>query len=1231
MRVASSITRLGMAAVLCSGAYQAQAQAVFGSITGTVQDASGAVVPNAKITVTDTAKGIAVTATSNESGEYTVQRLIPDPYSVKVEAQGFESFEQKGIVVNVDTASKVDANLQIGSAAQVVEVKSDSVPALKTDQADVSTSLSSKEIVDLPVAGRNVTGLQLLQPGAQQLGFSHAASENPQGSLQIQVDGQAFGGTAFELDGTDNQDPILGIIVINPNPDSLQDQKITTQNFNAEFGKAVASVVTEQTKSGSNNVHGSAFWYRESAAQLARDPFQQGPSQLVLSPFPEALRSQFGGSVGGPILKDKAFFFGDYQGLRQKLGTNNLQTVPSAQVISTCLGQTVGASGIPGCDFSQYNAAALGTNARTIYDPQNGSQPFPGNVIPLARVSPQAQSLFRLLQPYQPNTNTDSAYPGLRNNYAASGTGLLNSDQWDERVDYQAKQNLHFFERFSRFTDILTGSTIFGAAGGAGFGLGGYGGTSQGANDSLAAGFDLALNATLATDFRVGYYRYDIGTQKYDQNVQFANQLGIPGLNTGSFITSGSPAIELSEVGQSGNSQSLPGAAQGPQYGTGLNVTRCNCPLTEREDQYQIVNNWTKTLGNHEVRFGADLRYARNLRVPSDQDRTGVLQFYPGPTSNPAIDTTVDTNANQGGLGFATFALGDVSNFNRYVSTSTNAKEFQKRTFFFAQDTWHASPKLTVNYGVRYEFYFPETINNAGQGGILDLTTGYIRVAGVGTVGSNLNYGKAQYAFNPRAGIAYQLDSKTVVRAGYGRSFDIGVFGSVFGHTATQNLPILANQQITLPGNQTTFAFNLANGPTPNQTVAVPANGLLPNPGYAVSTSSRPDPLRLPTLDAWNLSVQQSVTPTLSVTLAYVGNKGTHTLSAGDGNSTNPNEPGIFLPAQYSISNQALHYDSSVASTVRSPLQNNVAGIAANGGTNNQLYLQRYYAGRLPACSDPAYATPAGFAPGQCGWSNGIGYRGDDQDTHYNALQISIAKQFTHGFSINTNYAWQKAYNYLSSYATFDKSIVKGLDEETRQQSVVLYGIGQLPFGHNKQFFPNVGGTVNQIIGGWQFSPIITWQGGLPFTLSVNSCSGSIPSSAPCYVNGPVRSLNRTLRGYPGGPSGVTFYQAQTLGGAFTAAPLDTVGNSGRNSVFGPNFFNGDLSLQKNFPIKEKLTAQFRWDAYNGFNHINYGLPNGTSGQVSSSIQQNGAITAGPYPNGSTNPRQQQFSVRLDF
>jgi outer membrane receptor protein involved in Fe transport len=1184
-----------------------QAQAVYGSIYGSVTDNTGAAIPNASVTVTDEAKGTVVTVQSNDSGAYSVEHLIPDTYDIKVSLSGFQNYEAKGIQVFADTSPKVDVQMKVGGESETVTVNADAIPILKTDRADVSTTFTTQTLSDIPLPDRNFTNIQLLLPGAQPLGWGHAASENPQGSKQIQVDGQAFGGVAFQLDGTDNQDPILGIIVINPPLDALSETKITTQNFDAEFGKAVSSFVTAQTKSGSNSFHGSVFDYRESNANLARDPYSQSTRDPVTGQFiPGGLKNQFGGSVGGPILKDRLFFFADYQAVRQKVGISQSATLPTPMLTATCLGQQVGPSGIPGCDFSEY---ATATNTpQLIYDNSSGtSVPYPNNVIPTAQLSPQALALLKLLQPYQPNTSGN--VNGTKNNYALSGTGLFNDDQWDERVDWQATSKMHVFERFSRFTDTLTGKTIFGDAGGTGFGLQGYGGTSQGANDSLAAGVDIALNATLLTDFRVGYYRYNIGTSKYDQTTDFATALGIPGLNVGG-ATSGAPAFEIAESDRSGNQQANQGQNLGAQYGSGLNVNRCNCPLTEREDQYQIVNNWTKIIGNHSIKFGADLRYARNLRVPSDSNRTGQLTFDPGPTS---------LNGASAGLGFATFVLGDVTQFSRYVSVSTNAKEFQKRFFFYGQDTWRLTPNLTLNLGLRYEFYFPESVNGKGNGALMNLKDGFLRVAGYGNIGTNMNWSLPSNAWNPRIGLAYQLDPKTVIRAGYGRSFDIGVFGSIFGHNVTQNIPVLANQSISSP-TTTSYSFNLTNGPAAYVFPSVPGNGLLPSPGYAVNVKARPDGLRLPTLDAWNLSIQRSLTPTLSATLAYVGNKGTHTLSGGDGNNTNPNEAGIFLPAQYSVTGQTLHYDPSVPSGT----------ISAGSGTQTSNFLSRYYGGTLPACQDPNYATPTsepGIQPGMCGWTNGISYYGDDQDTEFNSLQATLTKQFTKGLTFNMNYAWQRGYNFNNSYATWDKSVVKGRDEAIREQQFIVYGTYQLPFGKNQMFASNVPRWADEVIGGWQFSPVITWSGGLPFTLTVGGgCGNSVPGSAPCYPNGSGLRVKHHLGGFnPVSHSRTYFTAADVPTSLFPQAGVDQIGSMGRDAVYGPHYFNADLSLQKNFPIYESLLLQFRVDAYNGFNYINAGNPGTTQ------TGSDGIITAQPALNVYTNPRQLQFSLRIQF
>jgi outer membrane receptor protein involved in Fe transport len=1229
---------LAILAALLLAPCGALGQAVYGAIYGTVTDATGALIPNAPVVVTDTSKGVTVTVNANESGEFRVDHLIPDAYSVTVDQPGFKKYEQNNIQVNADSSDNVAVVLSVGTAGEVVTVNADTVPQLKTDRADVAVTYSAQDLETLPIPDHNFANLQLLLPGAVQLGWAHAASENPQGSKQIQIDGQAFGGVNYTLDGTDNQDAILGIIVINPNYESMSEAKIATQNFDAEFGKAVASVQTVQTKSGTNSFHGTLFDNRESNANLARDPFTVSKA----AGYPGGLKNQFGGSIGGPILKDKAFFFGDYQGVRQKVGSSGLGTVPSLLALQSCTGATTASNGSAGCDFSQY----LAVPGHQLYDNSTGTPiPYVNNIIPLTQLSPQALNLFKLLLANGKVPNTFTTDNGLTSNYAGTGTGIFNSDQWDVRGDTTLFSKAHAFVRFSRFTDILSGASLFGPAGGPGLGIAGYGGVSHGANDSVAAGVDVAINSNLVTDVRLGYFRYNILTHKNDPgntNLPFLGQ-NISGTVPNQVVATdyGTPDIAISDVTATTPSNTSTVQNSGPQFGSGLNMNHCNCPLIEKEDQFQLVNNWTKTIRNHAVKFGVDLRYARNLRVPSDSDRTGVDNFANGPTSNGTA----------GGLGFASFILGDVFSFNRYASTSTNAKEFQPRDYFYVQDTWRYSPKLTLNLGVRYEYYAPERVNGKGNGALLNLKTGYINVAGEGPIGLNMNVNPAANAWNPRLGIAYQMTPKTVIRAGYGRSFDLGVFGSDFGHVVTQNIPVLANQSLSGTAGPTSYAFNLsdptntnvpgigkpANATSPlsnytppatNSAGQIPITEVLPGTGGAsigssVSVKARPFTERLPTLDAWNVAVQHSLSPTVSVEVSYVGNKGTHTLSDGDGNNTNPNEAAISLPGSFTQNGVALHYDPTVKT-----------GVSANGGTSNTTLLQRYTNGTLPACGG-----------GACGWTQSISYYGDDQDTHYNALQTKFTKTFTQGLSLNLNYAYQRGTDTASGFSTWDKQAVIGPDQAIRRSAFTSYGLWQLPFGRNQMFAGNVNSWVNGIIGGWELSPTFIWQSGLPFSLSYSDCGASIPGSAPCQPNGNVKNITYQLQGTPGVGSGVHLFSpvigaadlaagnnlcnSASVTGGFTCPGLDQIGNIRRNTAFGSNFINSDMSLMKNVSIYERVTAQFRFDAFNAINHINFSTPNGAIDQTSS-----GAITSGPYPTGTggtTNPRQLQFTLHLQF
>ena len=521
--------------------------------------------------------------------------------------------------------------------------------------------------------------------------------------------------------------------------------------------------------------------------------------------------------------------------------------MPSDLVRSTCL------AGLD-CNLSQYSQQIFDPATQTLVpDPSNPGKfivvatPFAGNIIPAGRLSPQAIAILKAMPP----SNINLGSPTL-SNYAASGTGVFNDDSFDIRSDYAMTERLHIFGRYSFANFNQTAGGAFDSAGtilgGRGFGDGGFSGASKVKNQSIASGFDYTLSSSLLTDFRFGYMKYHVNVVPEGVGTTPASDIGIPGLNLGTDFTSGQPGFFIGKFGVSGQENTgdinKTGALSGIGFGLGIN--RCNCPLLESENQYQFVNNWTKIIGNHSVKFGGDIRYALNLRVPSDRHRAGELSFAQERTAS----------AGSGGVALATFLLGDVTRFTRYASTSTSAAERQKRWFFYGQDTWRATPKLTISYGLRWDIYFPETVNAKDNGGLLDLSTGNIRVAGEGRIDDHFNVQNTYTNFAPRLGIAYQVTPKTVVRMGYGRSYDIGVFGSIFGHAVTQNLPVLSVQEdnsTTVSGVDTNAVFTLAQGPAAPVFPTVPADGLLPLPA-GVSARARPLKMRLPALDAYNIT-----------------------------------------------------------------------------------------------------------------------------------------------------------------------------------------------------------------------------------------------------------------------------------------------------------------------------------------------------------------------------------------
>jgi hypothetical protein len=1191
------------------GAPQASAQAVYGSIFGTITDPSGAAVTGAKVTVTSATKGTTFDATTNSDGNYSVTHLIPDLYNIRAEGSGFKAFESKNISVSADAGSRVDGQFQVGGSTETVEVTSEA-PQLTTDRADVATTFNDKYVQDVPILNRNFTNLQLMAPGSQKMvGWSHAATENPQGSLQIFTQGQHFSGTAFELDGTDNQDPILGIIVVNPNLDAVTEAKVSLQNYDAEFGKAVSSVVTAQTKSGSNQLHGSGFLFRRSDAQQARDPFTQFAADPITHRFiPPSRWVQFGGTVGGAIIKDKLFFFGDYQGTRQTNGVSGTFTVPTARVKSSCNPATNATSATPGfCDLSEYLTAGVAGGAR-VYDPLTvGSDPntganrqqFAGNLIPIARISAAAGKILAAFPDPQSGT--------VLNNLIGSGSGPFTQNSFDTRIDYAASSSINVFGRFSLDYFTLSGQGLLGAVGGPGNGLLGLSGSSITHNYSLASGFTKTLSSSLLTDFRFGYFKYNPQTKKPTGGTPMTD-FGIPNANTSDPKTAGLGSFLLGRdpiSGENGTTASN-GSGSGPglvisSFGDGLGVARCNCPLTESEQQFQFVNNWTNLRGNHQIKFGADIRYAMNLRIPSDNNRTGEYNFSPLATSN----------GGDSGLDLGSFLLGQVTSFARYVNnpdlpSANNAAERQKRWFFYGQDTWRVTPKLTLNYGLRWEIYFPETVNAKGNGGfanILDLGgTGAIRVAGFGKYGLNGNVDNTLTAFAPRLGIAYQVTPKTVVRLGYGRSYDIGVFGSNFGHTVTQNLPVLLKQNVDATAFNPAASANrvpvflLDNGPVAATFPAVPDDGLIPFSdlgGQVSGTHIRPTKQVLPLVDSWNATVQHQVTNTVSAEVAFVGSKGTHGF-AGDGPNYDVNP----------VSMNLFH--------VIDPLT----------GLNYAQNLRR------PLCR-PNFATDTctglGFDLGN--------FYGNDASSSYKAFEVKVEKRFASGLQFISHYTFSHADGYDSNYYAVSHPIAYGPVDFNRNHVFVFNTVYELPFGKGKKYMGNAGRAMDYAVGGWQVSNTTNWSSGLPWTPSFSEC-GPEQDVGVCRPNKGSGTLKTGVGSLDPILHQITYFtpvpDIVTSPGVFSDPGVGNLGNLGRNTYHGPGGFYSDLSAVKKFRVTERLSAQFRMDAFNVFNHPVYAFSqnNGANGCIDCQGGNNGKITA--LENGTT-MRQLQFAIRFDF
>lgn len=796
------------------------AQTVTGSLVGHVEDVNGAVVAGARVVATEVNRGSARETTTNEEGNFSIASVDPGIYRVEISQTNFKTSARQNVEVAINTTVRVDAKLEAGGISEVVQVESSSVQ-LKTDRADVSTQITSGQVEELPLSiDRNYQSILDITPGVTESASVGSAFGNPNGSTTNRINGQNERYNNFQLDGTiNNQTNVISQTAIVPPPEAIEVVDVSTNAYDAEQGRAAGGVVNVQIRSGTNKFKGAAWIYNTNSVFKAKDTLTR------IEP-PVTNLVQLGFTLGGPIIKDKTFFFGDFQRGTDRRGRNQLLTVPIAAFRNG--------------DFSSVSTV--------IYDPSANGQtpaasrtPFAGNVIPQNRINPVARAILARLP--LPNL------PGSTNNYASTGTFLQNRNSFDIKINQNFTESTTAFVRYSFFQSATSDLPSFGALGGPSVSGISTASSGPGRNQSVSANLTHVFSPRLITEFRVGYVRVHIaGDVPSEENL--GNTLGIQGTNLGDFFsTNGIARIAVSGYDFLGSIGTL--------------------PFDIKENSYNIVNNWTKIVGNHTIRFGADIRKLRLDKIQAQGNPRGEFTFTGGLTTRSGTGSTTGGAPNA----FAAFLLGLPQTVNRTTVVKLGGY-ITPQYFFFAQDRWQVNPKLTVNYGLRYEIYpYPSGINPGDQS-YYDPTTNTALISGFGPNDDRINI-KTQYTnFAPRLGIAYRLNNKTVVRTGYGVSYVPITLNTL----ANQNYGSQIN--VSFAGSNTNIAPRDANGNTITLSSGIPSpqiidltSGVVTPPGNVIVGVVNPKQRR-GYIQSYNFTVERDLYGYVT-SVGYVGSRGT--------------------------------------------------------------------------------------------------------------------------------------------------------------------------------------------------------------------------------------------------------------------------------------------------------------------------------------------------------------------
>ena len=1149
-----------------------------GVISGSATDSSGAVVPGTVISAANDDTGFRRETTVGTAGEYSLVGLQPGTYTLTAEQKGFKRFTVKGLKLEVDQNERIDVRLEIGNVSEVVEVTGQAA-LLQTEQSAVGAVVDRKKIVDFPLNGRNFVQLGLLLPGV-----NTGDDGSPTGG-GISISGMRPEQNSFLLDGTVNSDQYQNFLVIRPSVDAIEEFKIQTSNYSAEYGKGAGGQINVVTRGGTNQFHGTLFEFNRNNAVQARNLFDRNPAfvtgdgRFKAPPFNQ---NQFGLTLGGPVMaphyrgKDRTFFFVNYEGYRLRRGNTTLTSVPTPEMKRGDFSSFLGAP-LPGLD-------ALGRPAlrNAIYDARTSRlagnvyvrDPFPGNIIPPSRFDPIARNVLNLAG-MMPNPNIAGGRGTNGNpqqNYFDGRTRSSDYDLVSTRIDHQFSTRDTVMGRYS-----LTDSNAFSPNT-----FPGYGSLDNQRQMNGTLAYTHVFGPALVNEFRFGYLRF-AEYQAAENTIaerDIVQELGVRG-----FTFASSPGLKGAP------NFSIGGFAT---FGDG------DGPYRPRNNTFQFLEQISFNRGRHFMKAGAEIRRNR-MAITRANTLRGAFDFgNPNWTGLQGFGNTGNT--------FASFLLGLPRQKGRRVSgffQDLRSTEYAG----FIQDDWKVNSKLTINMGLRYMLYSPpiETADristltypgkrpgNYSEGAVSFLIPGNQKLApNWGRAGKELPrslYPTDKKNFGPRFGFAYRPFTKTVVRGGYGIFFD--TVPAYITQDTLENLPNMKEDQQSLslfqdgPPTKETFIGYLIENPGPGQFTPGP-NDVSPN-------------FRNAYVQHWNFGIERELPGNVLFEIAYVGNKGTRLNRRENTNTAEPNGPFATvqlkdIPAQPLNPVTGLPFDPDPAenAALRARFRRLVP-YGINIWENNALYLL-----------DNVFQTTS------TAFSN------------YNAGQLRVEKRSSKGLTWLFSYTFSKALSDATGFTgggpydtgnriqnIFNKKADKGLASQDHRHRASLATIYELPFGPGKTFLGSTPKVVGKIVGGWVVNGIYTYQTGLPLTVKFNGDvfgSGTDNARPDLVCNPNLSSSERTVNRF----FATNCFQIQS--------PI-RFGTAGRSTVAGPVINNLDLGLLKNTAITERVTTQFRAEFFNFPNHPQWNPPNRFIDQASF-----GVISS------ARDPRIIQFGLKVLF